>query len=750
MLKFFKGAAHSFPMQLLLLHLRSNLLLTFLWITLFLFTSGLAGGKYGVFYLFVDPEYLGQVDFKSFFIMGVAFSMFLSAWNTASYIINGHHFPFLASIARPFSKFCLNNSLIPTIFVIFYLVRVVTFQWNNELRAEDSIVFDVLGFLSGMLTGIFFVGFYFRYTNKDIFYFSKYDSLNVRRTLFKLFSKRETEDQEQTKQEIFKHTWDVRFYFSTIFKLKRVRQVDHYHHFQLERVFRQNHTNALLIQIFGITVLIGSGLLMEFSYCRIPAGASVLILFTILTTMLGALTYWLREWRAVFLMSCLALINFLSGRGIFDNNNRVYGLNYNKIATYNNRAIDSITNYKNFISDKQNTIEILSRWKRKFSSTDSLYKPKLVVICASGGGLRAASWATTVLQQADSLTHGQLMKHTVLMTGASGGMLGLGYMREVYMRKIQGEKVNFYDKKHYYNVNDDVLNAIGFTILVNDLFLPWIKFEYKGQKYYKDRGYMFERQFVENTDNLLIDRKINDYYEPERQAKIPMMFLTPVIINDGRQLIFSPQPISYMTRPEVAYERSDLVETDAVEFNRLFAKNNKDSVRFVTALRMNATYPYILPNVYLPTTPTIQVMDAGFRDNYGLGVGSRFIHTFRDWIRNNTSGVVFIQVRGGDKYEEVEPVVRETVMNKLGNSFGTVGSFTDLQDYAQDEMINHLQDALGSSKVDVIRFSYKPSKLDRKASISFHLNTREKTDIRYAIYLPENQKSLKKLLKLLK
>ena len=69
------------------------------------------------------------------------------------------------------------------------------------------------------------------------------------------------------------------------------------------------------------------------------------------------------------------------------------------------------------------------------------------------------------------------------------------------------------------------------------------------------------------------------------------------------------------------------------------------NMRMLTALRMNATFPYVLPNVWLPSEPVIDVMDAGFRDNFGEQVGIRFVHVFRDWILKNTSGVLLIQIR---------------------------------------------------------------------------------------------------------
>jgi hypothetical protein len=86
-------------------------------------------------------------------------------------------------------------------------------------------------------------------------------------------------------------------------------------------------------------------------------------------------------------------------------------------------------------------------------------------------------------------------------------------------------------------------------------------------------------------------------------------------------------------------------DPDMVDFGALFAKQNPMNLRMLTALRMNATFPYILPNVWLPSTPVIDVMDAGLRDNFGQEVALRFTRVFKDWILENTSGVVLIQIR---------------------------------------------------------------------------------------------------------
>ena len=70
---------------------------------------------------------------------------------------------------------------------------------------------------------------------------------------------------------------------------------------------------------------------------------------------------------------------------------------------------------------------------------------------------------------------------------------------------------------------------------------------------------------------------------------------------------------------------------------------------------MNATFPYVLPNVWLPTEPVIDVMDAGLRDNFGQETSLRFIENFKEWLAKNTGGVLILQMRDRTKDNWQQP-----------------------------------------------------------------------------------------------
>ena len=148
----------------------------------------------------------------------------------------------------------------------------------------------------------------------------------------------------------------------------------------------------------------------------------------------------------------------------------------------------------------------------------------------------------------------------------------------------------------------------------------------------------FEQKLNANTGGVL-DRQLRDIEPEEASAQIPLMLFSSVITRDSRTMLISTQPISFFMRPVFDSNRIKTIDPDAVDFGSFFYKQDPMNVRMLTALRMNATFPYVLPNVWLPSDPVIDVMDAGFRDNFGEQVGIRFVHVFRDWIQQNTRGV---------------------------------------------------------------------------------------------------------------
>jgi hypothetical protein len=734
---------YSFPVQLLALHVRSNLLLMVMWIVLALMAGGALAGRLGVRYLFLDPEYLGVVGFWSFFLLGMAYGGFFMSWNLTVYLVSAHHFPFLASLKRPFAKFTLNNFLVPLGFTLLYLGYIIYFQSYYEGNSAGEVARNCLGFIFGAFCLVQFYAFYFHFTNRDISY---YENRGERppQPASNIAPGRRDVDLDYIKMD--RNRWKVRTYLNESFQPRLVRSVAHYEAHLLMNIFKQNHFNAFVIQLASMATLLALGYLIDFPVFRIPAAASVLILLSLITAVVGAVTYWFNEWRLAIIVLILFALNHLTAFEWLQHKNRAYGLNYQEApATYSNEKLQEVCLSERADKDKAGTIRILENWKRKVVQDNSV-KPKAVVICVSGGGLKSARWAMHVVQQADSLLGGQLLDHTVLITGASGGMIGMSYLRELHLRRQLGEPIDLYDRRYVDAVSQDMLNSIAFTIVSNDLFFPLSQFEAGGYSYYKDRGYIYEKQLNENTQYIL-DKTIGDYRKPEQEGIIPMLYFTPSIVNDARRLVISPQGVSFMMTPPLGTKRPNALEIDAVDFGWLFEEHDAYNLRFLSALRMNSTYPYILPNVHLPTSPEIEVMDAGFIDNYGVLSATRFLQVFREWMQENTSGVILLQIASSQKTEHISHSDNQGSIESLFNPLGIAAKVLARQEFEHDNSLGFMYDLLGKDRFEVVRFIYRPAPgTKREASISFHITAREKEDIINAIHLEENQSGLRQLM----
>lgn len=734
---------YSFPVRLLVLHLRSHLILLVVWTILVAFSAGLAGRFFGMHYLMLTPEYHGQVNFLSFLISGIAFGGLVMIWHLTTYLLCSNRFPFLATLGAPFTKYCLNNSLVPLGFLAVWLTCTTWFQWHDELTSSAEIVWNIAGFILGTLitTGLFAA--YFHLTNKDLYNIHWTPRLGGRLLL------RQRLPSVQDIQ-IGATRWRVDTYLTERCHARLVRSVSHYDPKVLEQVFRQNHWNAVVVLIVGLFFLMAQGIFMEKEWARIPAGATIYMLAGIVMALYGAIRFWFRQWGTAVFLSTIFMVNILTGWGLFNYRNRAYGLDYTREnrAVYDYNAFEKIATPTQIQDDKAATLQILENWLAKNRTLENP-KPKMVLVCASGGGHRAALWTMQTLQKADIATGGKLLRQTALITGASGGMMGAAYVREAMLRHAEGERIAPQEPELLEDMGKDLLNSVSFAVVANDLFFPISSFKSGNFSYRKDRGYLFEHQLNENTHGFF-SRRISEYREPERRAKVPMLIASPFVLNDARRLLISPQGVSYLMQPN-AGKLAAQVEIDGIDFGRFFAAQQADSLAFSTAMRMSATYPFILPNVWLPTNPSVEVLDAGFRDNYGIGLAVRFAHVFKDWIKENTSGVVLVQIRCWNKIHTIAPSDDKGVIDALLTPAEAAGgNMTDIQDFEQDNAVSLLNDALGGNMVEVVRFHYRPVRKNREASLSFHLSRREKLDIFEAFYTADNQASVKALKQVLR
>lgn len=732
--EFFLG---FFPSRLIVAHLKYNMFALLFWTFLFLIVSDRIGSAFGVPFLFLSPEYLGNVSPMSFFFLGFSFGGFIMAFNTYSYMKLGPRFPFLMTLSKPFLKFCYNNALIPLLFMLFYLYKMSAFQFGEELANWVDILLYNLACLGGIFCFFLVSFFYFFPVTRR----QERSRKNEKEMIVSITHKEESWYNQYAQQND-----QTYIYIGKRFRFQQSRSVKHFNRALIERTFAKNRISASVFEIITICAFFLLGFLNGHDFMEVPAGMSIVLLITITLMLYSALKSWLSNWAIPILLLIIISMDFLSQHtGIFNYRNYAYGMDYvnSPPEAYTDAHISEVSQNDSLNEvTKQSYIRTLENWKKQTGEE----KPKLVIVNSSGGGSRSALWTMTVLAECDQLLNGKFSKHTQLITGASGGMVGAAYYRELLLRKQHGEIESVGDMNYQRNISKDMLNRLSFMATTNDIFLRYQTCSYNGQEYTKDRGFAFESQLHENTDHVM-DHSLGYYREFEQKGVIPTMIFSPTIINDGRRLYIASQPVNFLTGNHRAPENMEL-SNENIDFLSFFDEQRAEDIRFSSVLRASATFPFVMPMVTMPTEPQIQLMDAGIRDNYGGKTTMEFLNVMSEWIQENTSGVVIVQIRDTKKLLQNKSYTHFSFMDKLTMPFGNMyKNFPRVQDYDQEEL---LRIGLGAFEfpVDQISFNLREKQEDR-ISLSWHLTKDEKEKIKKAFQSTLNKQSFKQLKRLL-
>jgi hypothetical protein len=735
---YLRGIFYSLPVQLLFLHLRKYQVLLVFWVLMFSVVNSGFMKSFGADALFLAPEYLGNTNSISAAIMGIAIGVMIMCWNITTFILFSRHFTFLAATQYPFLKYCINNSVIPLSFLVFYMIKAYQFAHYKELISNVEIIFLFVGFMAGLLLILSISFFYFFRADRTIFR-KLQPAFNNAKNVISHF---QPEPHPATIRSIIYSEW----FLDSFFRIRKCRDVSHYSRDLMEKIFKRHHFAAVMSLLIAYLFLIIIGFFLDHEFFQLPAGASIILLLAILTGVCGALVYFFQSWSVPAFLLFVLVLNFLYRINWIDPRNKAYGLNYatsTGLPEYSQQALQVLGNPDSSQKDKKNMEGILGRWKQKQNSD----KPLLVLMTTSGGGTRSATFTMDVLQRLDSITGGQIMNQTFLITGASGGMIGASYFRELYLQRQKNPAINLQSRQYVDDIAEDLLNPTFTSFIARDLFAPEQKFSVGPYTYLRDRGYAFESALDKNTGGAM-NKRLRDYYADEAAANIPLMFYHTVITRDAKMMIISTQNLRFMMQPPTdSADRTTMA--DAVDYTTFFSRQDPYNLRLLTILRMNATFPVVLPNVWLPAQPVIDVMDGGLRDNFGVENSLRFLGHMQDWIEKNTSGVLILQIRDRMDGGWENPYEYDDLTGNATKPFFLLQhNWYKMMEYFQSDMSNYF---MGYKKYPIhkVTFQYIPNKEENKAALSFHLSEREKRDIEASLNSRHNQENFNRVRELL-
>jgi hypothetical protein len=274
----------------------------------------------------------------------------------------------------------------------------------------------------------------------------------------------------------------------------------------------------------------------------------------------------------------------------------------------------------------------------------------LVIVCCSGGGIRSAVWTLRCLTELENAIP-TFASRTRIVFGASGGMLGAtrwvtGHASRPPVSSAQMIK----------QVEKDALSRLTSTLIFRDIPLSLLPIS----RPWQHRGNVIEDNWKNNfeSDGTVFNFKFEDLKTLEEKGAVPSLVYSPMMVEDARRLLISNLDLSYLCQvygPELRrdFAGTTLYSQSALEFRSLFGQLALDQFDLLTAVRLNASFPYVMPPSSLPTLPRRRVVDAGYYDNYGVGLAADWLlMTLQDqarwqWLRNNASGVIVVQLRDG-------------------------------------------------------------------------------------------------------
>ena len=271
----------------------------------------------------------------------------------------------------------------------------------------------------------------------------------------------------------------------------------------------------------------------------------------------------------------------------------------------------------------------------------------LVLLCASGGGMRAAAWTAGVLGKLDELPGFRPALH--MITGASGGMVGATF----WLGKAYAEATGVRGRSR--GGGDLVARVAGdsLTPVARALALADVPVAFTPLTNHADRGQALEAAWFAQAPEWL-DVTFGQLRDGEASGEWPSLVFSPMLVEDGRRLILSNLDLGPVTANEVhwidAPTRWDATSTSAYHLEALFP-GTLATLPLRTAARLSAAFPYVSPAVVLPTVPRRRVVDAGYYDTYGVGLACGWLREClrseerRRWLTTHVSRILVVQVR---------------------------------------------------------------------------------------------------------
>jgi Patatin-like phospholipase len=339
---------------------------------------------------------------------------------------------------------------------------------------------------------------------------------------------------------------------------------------------------------------------------------------------------------------------------------------------------------------------------------------KVIVVAASGGGIKAAGWTTRVLTGLEENNPRIFGDSVRLISAVSGGSVGAMYFVSEYDADGKGLPSDTQTLENAVARSEaSSLDDIAWGLVYPDFFRVFLPI-FKGL----DRGKALEAALTRELPNRKhhLWSPLADWREGVLEGWRPAVVFNATVTESGERFLLGTTDLSH------APGRTSLRDPEFPQFA-------DQDISLVTAARLSASFPYVSPAARPDIAGTqIHLVDGGYTDNYGMATLLAWLDAGLWSPGNPVRSVLVIEIRASPPASEPPPL---SWRGWPFQSYAPISTMLNVRDIAQisrnEEQLDLLRRYAASCNVDIedAVFEYPPE----NAPLSWHLSPSDKREI---------------------
>ncbi len=307
--------------------------------------------------------------------------------------------------------------------------------------------------------------------------------------------------------------------------------------------------------------------------------------------------------------------------------------------------------------------------------------PRPILVAASGGGIQAAAWMTSIMEKLRQDSQLDFKNRVALISAVSGGSVG------AYLLGAQWDQPDWTKPRE--NARQTSLGRAAWALVGLDFFRPLVAWTpYKNW----DRGYALEQDLELRVHSPVPDAApdtLAGWSQRAAEGKLPVFLFNTTVVETGGPVAFATGEFP-STEFENKHPNPLASKHVSLSERRFFAAQCKDlkagDIHAATAARLSATFPYVSPAARPDgkfSDCNYQFVDGGYYDNYGLVSLLQWLddalESMTEVERDHVGPITIVVIRG--RIDEGQMPAREWTFTD--QTTAPISAFLAMRSYGQ-------------------------------------------------------------------